>query len=328
MSTAQQGVDSTAAPMRFKKPPQTKLNKFITYLKKYWFVYFLVLPGLCFMIVFNYGPMYGIQLAFKDYSIKLGVWGSKWVGLKHFQEMFVDQVFWTAFRNTIIINIYSLVFGFTFNIFLALMINEIRLKYFKSAVQTMVYLPYFLSWVIFSGLVIIFLSTADSGGLINAVIRMFGGKELDFLKQPALFRGILVATNIIKTAGYSTIIYLAAISGVSPTLYESAEIDGANRLQLLWHITLPRILPSIAVMFILQISSLFISNFDQVYNLYNPYVLETGDVLSTYIYRNSLGGGGNFEISTAMNFVLNSFGMIIVIITNKFVKKLDVMGIF
>lgn len=303
-------------------------TSFRTYLKKYWFVYLLVLPGLCFMILFNFGPMYGIQLAFKDYSIKAGVWGSPWVGFKHFQEMFVDVVFWNAFKNTIIINIYSLLFGFTFNVFLALMINEIRVKFLKSTVQTLVYLPYFLSWVIFSGLVIIFLNTSNSGGIFNSIIVSLGGSEIDFLKRPELFRGILVITNIIKTAGYSTIIYLAAISGVSPTLYESAQMDGANRFHLLWHITLPRILPSIAVMFVLQISSLFISNFDQVYNLYNAYVLSTGDVLSTYIYRNSLGGGGNFEISTAMNFILNAFGMIIVIITNRFVKKLDVMGIF
>lgn len=307
---------------------KSSFDRFCTYMRKYWFIYMLVLPGLISMLIFNYGPMYGIQLAFKDYSTKLGVWGSPWVGLDHFKEVFKDEIFWTAFKNTIIINVYSLVFGFTFNVFLALIINEIRLRRYKSIVQTAVYLPYFLSWVIFGGLVIIFLGAADGGGVVNAVIVALGGKEIDFMKRPELFRGILVITNIIKTAGYSTIIYLAAISGVSPTLYESAQIDGANRLQLLWHITLPRILPCIAVQFILQISGLFISNFDQVYNLYNPYVYETADVLSTYIYRASLGGGGNFELSTAINFVLNSFGMIIVIITNKFVEKLDVMGIF
>lgn len=306
----------------------TMFKRFLIYMKKYWFIYMLVLPGLISMIVFNYGPMYGIQLAFKDYSFKLGVWGSPWVGFEHFRAVFADEIFWKAFKNTIIINIYTLMFGFTFNVFLALIINEIRLKRFKSIVQTAVYLPYFLSWVIFGGLVIIFLGAADGGGVVNAAIVALGGNEIDFMKRPDLFRGILVITNIIKTAGYSTIIYLAAISGVSPTLYESAQIDGANRFDLLIHITLPRILPSIAVMFILQVSGLFISNFDQVYNLYNPYVYDTADVLSTYIYRASLGGGGNFEMSTAINFVLNSFGMIIVLITNKFVEKLDVMGIF
>ncbi|MEG2020335.1 MAG: ABC transporter permease subunit [Oscillospiraceae bacterium] len=319
---------ATLAPQIYGEGFKGKWNHFIAYIRKYWFVYMLVLPGLISMLVFNYGPMYGIQLAFKDYSPGLGVWGSPWAGLKHFREMFADEVFWIAFKNTVIINLYTLIFGFTFNVFLALMINEIRLKKFKSVVQTFVYLPYFLSWVIFSGLVIIFLSTADSGGLVNGIITSLGGHEIDFMKRPELFRGIVVITNIIKTAGYSTIIYLAAISGVSPTLYESAQIDGANRFDLLIHITLPRILPSIAVMFILQVAGLFVSNFDQIYNLYNPYVLSTGDVLSTYIYRNSLGGGGNFEVSTAMNFILNSFGMIVVLITNKFVEKLDVMGIF
>jgi len=303
-------------------------NQFINYIKKNWFIYMLVLPGLACLIIFNFGPMYGIQLAFKDYSIKLGIWKSPWAGLKHFREMFEDKVFWIAFRNTVIINVYHLIFGFTFNIFLALMINELRNKLLKSVVQTFVYLPYFLSWVIFSGLVMIFLGTSDSGGLVNAIIAQMGFAEIDFLKRPDLFRGILVVTNIIKTAGYSTIIYLAAIAGINPSLYESAEVDGANRFHKLIHITIPRILPCIAVMFILQISSIFSSNFDQVYNLYSAYVYSTGDVLSTYIYRNSLGGGGNFEISTAMNFILNFFGMIVAIISNKFVEKMDVMGIF
>jgi len=303
-------------------------KQFINYVKKNWFIYLLALPGLVCLIIFNFGPMYGIQLAFKDYSIKLGVWKSPWVGFKHFQEMFEDKVFWIAFRNTVIINIYHLIFGFTFNIFLALMINELRNKMLKSVVQTFVYLPYFLSWVIFSGLVMIFLGTSDSGGLVNAVIAQLGFQEIDFLKRPDLFRGILVVTNIIKTAGYSTIIYLAAIAGINPSLYESAEVDGANRFHKLIHITIPRILPCIAVMFLLQVSSIFSSNFDQVYNLYSAYVYSTGDVLSTYIYRNSLGGGGNFEISTAMNFILNFFGMIAAIIANKFVQKMDVMGIF
>ena len=311
-----------------RKPPKTRGNRFFTYLKKYWFIYLLAIPGICFMFTFNYGPMYGIQLAFKDYSIKAGVWGSPWIGFGHFVEMFQDAFFWRALQNTVIINIYTLIFGFTFNIFLALMINEMRVKKLKGVVQTFVYLPYFLSWVIFAGLVIIFLGTADNGGLINNLILMFGGEQVDFLKRPEYFRFILVLTNIIKTAGYSTIIYLAAIAGVNPSLYESATMDGANRFHLLWHITLPRILPSIAVMFILQLSSIFISNFDQVYNLYNPFVYETGDVLSTYIYRVGLGSGGNVELATAMNFLLNLGGMIIVLITNKFVEKLDVMGIF
>ena len=307
-------------------------TRFYRYMKKYWFLYMLVLPGLCFLLVFEYAPMYGITLAFKDYSPRLGVLGSPWVGLDHFKEMLADPNFIRAFKNTLIINVYNLVFGFTFSVFLSLMINEIRLKKVKSVVQTSVYLPYFLSWVIFAGLVQVFLeypSSADLGGVVNQVITKLGGTPIDFLKRPELFRGILVISNIIKTSGYSTIVYLAALAGISPTLYESAAIDGANRKDMLLHITIPRIMPSIAIMLILQLAGLFVSNFDQVYNLYNNYVLSTGDVLSTYIYRISLGGGGtNFELSTATNFLLNAMGLVVVVIANKFVNKLDVQGIF
>ena len=253
-------------------------------------------------------------------------------GLSHFREMLVDPNFIRAFKNTVLINLYNLAFGFTFNVFLALMINELKIKKVKPVVQTCVYLPYFLSWVIFAGLVQVFLeypSSADIGGVVNQVISALGGQPVDFLKNPAMFRTILVITNIIKTAGYSTIVYLAAISGIDPALYESAAIDGANRKDMLLHITIPRILPSVMIMLILQLASLFISNFDQVYNLYNNYVLSTGDVLSTYIYRISLGGSGtNFELSTAMNLVLNTMGLIVVLGANKFVEKLDVQGIF
>ncbi len=299
-------------------------------LKKYWFIYLLALPGLVTLIIFSYGPMYGIQLAFKDYKINLGVWGSPFVGLQHYQALFSDNAFIQAFKNTVIINLYHLIFGFTFNVFLALMINEILVKPLKSVVQTLVYLPYFLSWVIFAGLVQVFLQApvpGDVGGVVNQVIVAMGGEAIDFMKTPSLFRGLLVITNIIKTSGYSTIIYLAAISGVDPNLYEAAAIDGANRKDMLVYITFPRILPSVAVLFLLNISQLFLSNFDQVYNMYNNFVLSTGDVISTYIYRISLGGGGKFELSTAANLLLNLLGMIALIWSNRFVKKMDVMGI-
>lgn len=283
------------------------------------------------LLVFSYAPMYGVVLAFKDFKMNLGVLGSPWVGLTHYRELFADPAFIQAFKNTVIINIYNLIFGFTFNVFLALMINEMQMKRLKSVVQTCVYLPYFLSWVIFAGLVQVFLQApvpGDVGGVVNQVIQAMGGEAIDFMKRPEMFRGILVITNIIKTAGYSTIIYLAAVAGVDPALYEAASIDGANRCDMLFHITIPRILPSVAVMFLLSISQLFLSNFDQVYNLYNNFVLNTGDVLSTYIYRISLGGGGEFELSTAANLLLNVMGLIALVVTNRFVKKLDVMGIF
>lgn len=325
-------MSNTAAVRRLPGNKHSKLEKFIAYIKKYWFLYMLILPGLVCMIVFNYAPMYGIQLAFKDYSPRAGIWGSEWVGLDNFYRMFKDPNFVRAFKNTISINLKNLAFGFTFNVFLALMINELKLRKVKPIVQTCVYLPYFLSWVIFAGLVQVFLeypSSADLGGVVNQVIAALGGEPIDFMKDPKLFQTILVITNIIKSAGYSTIVYLASLSGIDPALYESAQIDGANRFDMLVSITIPRILPSIMIQFILQISSLFSSNFDQVYNLYNNYVISTGDVLSTYIYRISLGGSGtDFELSTAMNLILNVMGLIVVIGTNKIVEKLDVQGIF
>lgn len=315
----------------YPKPASFTPTKWRVYLRKYWFIYMLALPGTIWLVLFNYLPMYGVLLAFKDYNMRLGVWQSEWVGFANFRSIFGDPVFIQAFKNTIIINLYNLLFGFSFNVFLALMINEMRLKKLKAVVQTAAYLPYFLSWVIFAGIVQVFLSSpagADPGGIINQIILMFGGQPIDFLKRSELFRSILVVTNIIKTAGYSTIIYIAAIAGISPTLYESAAIDGANRRHMLLHITLPRILPSIVVMFILQLAGLFASNFDQVYNLYNNFVMKTGDVLSTYIYRLGLGSGANFELSTATNLLLNTMGLIVVVVTNRFVKRLDVMGIF
>lgn len=324
-------MNNSAAVRRLPGKDQSFVGRFFAYLKKYWFLYMLILPGFVCMLVFNYGPMYGIQLAFKDYSPRAGIWGSEWVGMENFVRMFKDPNFVRAFRNTILINLYSLAFGFTFNVFLALMINELKMRKVKPIIQTCVYLPYFLSWVIFAGLVQVFLeypSTADVGGVVNQVIQALGGAPIDFLKRPELFRTILVITSIIKTAGYSTIVYLASLSGIDPALYESAQIDGANRLDMLIHITIPRILPSIMITFILQVASLFSSNFDQVYNLYNNYVISTGDVLSTYIYRISLGGGTDFELSTAMNLILNVMGLVVVLITNKYVEKLDVQGIF
>ena len=170
-------------------------SRFYVYMRKYWFIYMLVLPGLLFMLVFNYGPMYGILLAFKDYKMNLGVWGSPWVGLKHFQELFADPVFIQALKNTVIINIYNLIFGFTFNGFLALMINEMQFRRLKSVVQTCVYLPYFLSWVIFAGLVQVFLAAptpGDVGGAVNQLITALGGTAIDFMKRPEMFRLSLI----------------------------------------------------------------------------------------------------------------------------------------
>ena len=300
------------------------------YLRRYWFLYMLVVPGFIFMIVFHYGPMYGIQLAFKDYKPALGVWRSPWTGLDHFRTMCTDPDFWRALKNTLIYNCEYLVIGSVFTIFLALMLNELRLKRTKAVVQTAVYLPYFLSWVVMAGLVQVFLeypsSSGEVGGVINQIIGIFGVEPINFMTRPDLFRVIIAA--LIKNTGYGTIIYLASMASINPTLYEAAKVDGANRWQMMLWITIPAILPTIVINLILNVSSLFSANFDQFYNLGNNYVLSTGDVLSTYIYRISLGGGTQFELSTAVNLVSQVLGLILVLITNRAASKVDVMGIF
>ncbi len=302
------------------------VKRTLTYIHKHMFLYLLVLGGAAFMILFSYVPMYGLTLAFKDLNFSTGIWGSPWVGWANFEKLFNDKQFWQVMWNTVLINLYNILFGFTFIIFLALMLNEMKCRWIKSVSQTFVYLPYFISWVVFSGLVTTFLSP-EQGGFVNDVIVALGGERVNFLGTPAYFRTILVVTNTIKTAGYNTIIYLAAMAGVNPELYESAEIDGANRFHMMVHITLPRIYPTIAVLLILQLAALFSSNFDQVFNLYNPTVYETGDVVSTYMWRIGLQGA-KFEEGTAMGLMLNLFNLITIVVANKFISKLDVMGIF
>ncbi len=308
-------------------PEGGAFTRFLAYIRRHWFMYMLALPGVCFLLVFSYAPMYGLLLAFKKYSLRLGIMGSPWVWFKNF-EIFKDAGLRRIIWNTVVINCYHLIFGFTFVILLALLINEMRIKWLKNTTQTLIYLPYFISWVVFSGIITTFLSL--DRGLVNAIIAALGGKPVDFLGENDLFRGILVITNIIKTAGYSTIIYLAAIAGVNPELYESAKVDGANRFHMMIHITLPRIYPTIAVLLIMQIASMFSSNFDQVFNLYNAFVLNKGDTLSTYIYRVTLRGktGVQWETGTVLGLVFNTISFVIIILANKVVRKMDVMGIF
>lgn len=293
-------------------------------LKKHWFIYLLVLPGLAYILLFRYLPMYGILIAFQDYSPRRGIMGSNFVGLAHFKELFSDSYFYKVIWNTLLINIYSIVFGFTFTIFLALMLNELMSSKLKRVLQTLVYLPNFLSWIIFGGIVILFLSPTE--GLVNQVIKLFGGSEVYFLIEKDYFRTIVTVTNIIKNAGFGTIIYLAALAGVDPQLYESAVIDGANRKHLMFHITIPRIYPTIAVMLLMNLAGLFNANFEHIYTLYNPLVYETGDVIPTYLYRMGLENG-EYEISTAVSLIFNVFGLITLVIANKIIKRMNVVGI-
>lgn len=301
------------------------LNKLPVYLRRYWFIYLLALPGLAHLLVFRYAPMNGILIAFKKYSYRKGVWGSDWVGFRHFGVMFQDAEFYRVIGNTVLINVLNITVGFAFVLLLALLLNEIRLQLLKRSIQTLIYLPHFLSWVVFAGIITNLLSPSE--GPINKIIAFFGGEPIYFLVHPEYFRPILVISSAIKEAGFETIIYLAAIASVNPNLYESAVIDGASRIQLIRYITLPRIMPTVAVVLILRVSNLFGSNFDQVFNLYNPLVYETGDVLSTYLYRTGLLEG-KFEMSTALGLVFGLIGLALIYLTNRIIRRMNVTGIF
>lgn len=282
------------------------------------YLYLLMLPTVIWYIVFRYVPMLGTQIAFKNYSFSKGIWGSPWVGLKNFQFLFQYPDFYNILRNTVVINIYNLIFGFPIPIILALLLNEIRNIVFKKTIQTVVYFPHFLSWVIFGGLLIQFLG--PNSGFVNSIIRYFGKEPIFFLTRSEYFRGIIVISNIIKETGWSAIIYLAALAGIDTTLYEAAVMDGASRFQQLIHVTLPGIRDTIIIMLILKIGYLLDVSFEQIYVMYNPAVYDVGDVLSTFIYRIGLQDM-QFSLTTAIGLFQSVIGFLLIWITNTISKK-------
>ncbi|WP_255374681.1 sugar ABC transporter permease [Cohnella sp. OV330] len=246
----------------------------------------MVLPGLIFLLVFSYIPMYGVLMAFQDYSLFKGFFGSPWVGFKHFEMFFGAPEFWTVIRNTVVISMLKLLIGFPAPILLALMLNEIRGRVFKRTIQTISYLPHFLSWVIVSGLVASLLSTEN--GSLNMLLQRLDliGEPINFLSLPEYFWSILVVTDVWKEIGFSSIVYLAAIAGVDPHLHEAAAVDGASRLRQMFSITLPAILPVIVVFLILAIGNLLNAGFENILLLAsNPVLRDVSDVLDTYVYR-------------------------------------------
>jgi len=264
----------------------TRMSRIVDHLKREWQIYVMLAPTIVWLLLFLYKPMYGLQIAFKDYSIFKGITASPWIGFEHFETLFSSDQFLRALKNTFILSFYTLVIGFPVPILLALMFNEVINKTFKKTSQTIVYLPHFISSVIISGIVITAFS--PSAGIVNTVITFFGGEPIYFLTKPEWFRPIFVGTGIWQEAGFQSIVYLAAIAGVSPTLYESAVVDGASRWQMMWKITLPTILPTILIMLIIRIGNLLEVSFEMIILLYQPATYETADVVNTFIYRQGL----------------------------------------
>ncbi len=282
-------------------------------------MYILLVPGLIFLFLFKYAPMYGIVIAFQDFNIFDGISGSKWVGLEQFSKLIKSEEFIQVFLNTMLISMYKIVLLFPIPIVVALLLNEIRRMFFKRTVQTIIYLPHFLSWVIISGLFINILS--PSGGLINQMIAWLGMEPISFLLDNDFFRSVVVFTAGWKEVGWNAIIFIAAISGIEQEQYEAAAIDGAGRIKQMWYITLPGILPTIVLMFILRIGHLLDAGTEQILTLYNPVVYQTGDVIGTYVYRIGLGKM-DYSFSTAVGLFNSVVGFLLIVFGNMLSKKL------
>lgn len=303
------------------KSPLMSKNNLLFNLKKSLFIYLLILPGLIWCIIFCYGPMYGIIMAFKDFNFKDGILGSPWAaqyGFEHFLKLFKMDEFWRVLGNTIRISTVKLLLGFPAPIILALLINELRSKKYRKVVQLTVYLPYFLSWVIVSGIIFNIFSL---DGYINQVLMHFGYDAQNFLTNPEQFMGIVYFSEIWKEAGWGTIIYIAAISSVDSEMYEAALIDGANRFQQILYITLPALVPTISVLFIMKVGQMLNVGFDQILNLYNTSVYDVSDIIQTYVYRKGIVKT-EYSIASAAGLFTSVSNLILLFMASKFTKKL------
>ena len=281
------------------------------------YLYLIFLIPFIYYIVFQYWPMYGILISFQDYNVVKGISGSPWVGFKHFEKFLFDDYFWTLVRNTLLINIYNLLWGFPAPIILAILLNELRSERFKKVIQNISYLPHFISTVVVCGMLVNFLS---SDGLVNQIVKFFGGESIQFLMYPQYFRTIYVASGIWQSVGWNSIIYLAALTGIDAERFEAALIDGANRWHRIRYITLPSIAPTISIMLILNLGRLMNLGHEKILLLYNGSTYETADVISTYVYRRGLLGN-DFSYATAVNLFQAVVGVILVSASNQISKK-------
>ncbi|RTE10837.1 ABC transporter permease [Paenibacillus whitsoniae] len=293
---------SASRALRFKR---------LWHINKY--LWLLFLPCLLYYLVFRYAPMFGLVITFKDYNLFKGVWASDWVGLKYYRMFLQNPDFWPLLKNTFLLGFYNLVFGFPAPIILALLLNEVRRKAVKWFVQTVSYLPHFISNVIVASMVIMFLS--PTGGLVNNILQSLGFDPINFMNKPEMFRGIYVISEIWQHIGWETIIYLAALTAVDPQLYEAANIDGANRMRRIWHVTIPGISPAIVITLILNIGNVLEIGFEKVYLMQNPAIYDTADIISTYVYRIGLVQG-NFSYGSAIGLFMGVISLIFIYSAN------------
>jgi putative aldouronate transport system permease protein len=305
--------------------PKDFINRNLKEIKKSKYLLLLMLPGMIYFLLFKYGPMYGIILAFKEFDPSLGIIGSPWAGLRYFNRLFQTSYIWTVVANTLKISMLKIVIGFPAPIIFALLLNEITRERFKRIVQTISYLPHFLSWVVVSGLV--FQLVSPSYGLYGYICKILGLKAEVLLGDPNSFISILIISDLWKEVGYASVLYLASIAGISSELYEAAKIDGANRFEQAIYVTLPCILSTIAILFVLRLGGILDAGFDQIFNMYNPIVMKSVDVIDTYVFRIGLE---NFEysFSTAVGLTKSAVALILVLSGNWLVSKLSETSIW
>ena len=280
-------------------------------------VYLMLLPVVAYYLVFYYVPMYGLQIAFKDFSPGLGTWESPWVGFRHFQDFFDSYYFWRILRNTLLLSLYELLFAFPASIVLALLLNELRSAVFKRTVQTITYMPHFISIVVIAGMMVDFLAR---DGLINNVLGWFAVEPIAFLQESGWFRTIFISSGIWQSVGWGSIIYLSAISGIDPSLYEAAKVDGASRWKQTIHITLPGIASTVIILLILQIGNFMAVGTDKILLLYNSSTYETADVIGTFVYRKGILES-NFSYSAAVGLFNSVINFILLIMANALSRR-------
>lgn len=301
------------------KKKDSYISRLLRDLAKNKIIYLMALPVIAYYLIFDYGPMYGASIAFKDFSAMKGISGSPWVGFQHFKDFFNDVYFGRIFRNTLLLSLYNIIFGFPAPILLALLLNEVRKQMFKRLVQSVTYLPHFISVMVLCGLIVDFTSR---NGIINDLFAFLGMERITMLLKPEWFRTIYVGSNIWQELGWGSIIYLAALAGIDQDLYEAATIDGAGRFKQMLHVTLPGIMPTIIILFILKMGSMMNVGFDKIFLLYNPTTYETSDVISTYVYRKGILEA-NYSYSAAVGLFNSIINFALLVITNQFSKKVN-----
>lgn len=311
----------------FGKMRAKKHAKTLVQIRNDWLLYLLLLPVLAWYLIFCYAPMAGIVLAFKDFSFKGGILGSPWVGLQNFIKMFEDPLFFRAVKNTVIFSLGRIAFQMPCAILLAVALNEMRFKKSKKAIQTIVTFPHFISWVVLSGMLI---NLFGSTGVVNQILNAAGADSIAPITSAGSFRGFIWLSGIWKEVGWDSIIYLAAITSIDPGLYEAAAVDGANRLQRIWHVTLPGIRSTVCIMLILSVGSILTNGgFDQIFNLYSSPVYGVADTLDTYVFRESfITGGLDYGYTTAIGMFKSVIGIIMITACNKIVTKAGESGLF